>query len=71
MPGIMEILDPIQVSASLADGIVGLYNDFPRLAGISRQERGYVAHHFNLEKIQESFAQAIVTPAPVLRAESK
>jgi GT2 family glycosyltransferase/2-polyprenyl-3-methyl-5-hydroxy-6-metoxy-1,4-benzoquinol methylase/glycosyltransferase involved in cell wall biosynthesis/archaellum component FlaC len=68
MPGIIKVIDPMQVSASLADGIVGLYNDFSRLAGISNKERGYVAHHFNLEKIQESFAQAIVMPVPVLRA---
>ena len=52
MPGIGEILDPIQYRSSLAEAIVGLYPDDSRLREISQRERAYVERLFTAEKIQ-------------------
>ena len=60
MPKVEDILDPMQHRVPLAEGIVNLYNDMPKLMEISRRERSYVARHFNIEKIQMTFAQALI-----------
>lgn len=60
MPGVAEILDPMQHRSSLAEAIAALYNDIPRLEEISRKERAYVAQHFTIEKIQMAFTRAMV-----------
>lgn len=59
MPGIEAILDPAQFSGNMADNIVALYADSARLKRIAHNGRSYVAEHFSLPKIQESFAKAI------------
>lgn len=60
MPGVEDILDPMQHRAPLTEGIVALYNDVSKLVEISKRERSYVTRHFNLEKIQTTFAQALM-----------
>jgi len=60
MPGVKDILDPMQHRVPLAEGIVNLYNDIPKLMEISKRERSYVARHFNIEKIRMTFAQALM-----------
>jgi glycosyltransferase involved in cell wall biosynthesis len=60
MPGVQDILDPMQHRVPLAEGIVNLYNDIPRLMEISKRERFYVARHFNIENIQTAFTQALM-----------
>lgn len=55
MPGIREILDPVQVTESLADSVVALYEDPTRLEEISRRGRDYVAVRFNRETIASAF----------------
>ncbi|MFH1573931.1 MAG: glycosyltransferase, partial [Acidobacteriota bacterium] len=61
MPGVEEILDPLQHLVPMADGIASLYHDLPRLMEISGRERAYVARHFTIEKIQEAFALAMAS----------
>lgn len=58
MPGVEEILDPVQHRVPLAEAIICLYNDDFRLREISKRERTYVARHFTLENIQSSFVKA-------------
>ena len=71
IPGIDEIIVPMQVKAPLAEGIVALYNDFETLAEISMKQRAFVSNHFNLEKIRASFAQAVMVSPPAVRTGSR
>ncbi len=66
MPGVEDILDPDQHCVTLSEGIVRLYHDDSRLQEISRKQRAYVADHYTIEKIQESFEQA-TDPSKSLR----
>jgi O-antigen biosynthesis protein len=62
MPGIDAILDPAQIRGNMADNIVALYQDSARLSRIAHSGCTYVAEHFSLPRIQESFAKAIPFP---------
>ncbi len=58
MPEIENAVDPAQYRLPMAEGINGLYSDVSRLIEISRKQRAYVAGHFTIERIQETFARA-------------
>lgn len=59
VPGLTGCLQPQQMTNSLCDSIVSLYDDVETLAKIARSQQEFVAAHFSLEAIEHAIQRAM------------